>query len=85
MRMVKLLITVGGFFFISQGITVFLFRKMFEFAVENKLPVEELIRYQPLIMKLILGSMIMFGILFFILVVVLIFRTWRPHPLTVSE
>lgn len=79
MKLLRLVITVGIFFFCSQGITVFLFRKMIEFAVDQKLPIDELVTYQMIIMKIVVGSMIVLGALFMILVIAFIYRAVRSQ------
>lgn len=67
----------GGFFFFMQFSTVILFNQMLDTAKKHQLPMEDLIGYQTIIMKSIIGSFLLSGILFLMIMIGLIRNVWR--------
>jgi hypothetical protein len=81
----KVIIFIGTLFMMLQFSTVFLFNQMLSLSEEHKIPISEIQHYQSLIMKTIIGSLIGFGILFSLLIVSLIIRSWRSGGSLVAE
>lgn len=77
MKMFRILVTLGLFFLSSQGMTVFLFRAMLRMAKEQNLPIEGLLSFQILIMRLVIGSLVAFGVLFALVVLIWTMRALR--------
>ena len=74
---IKTLISFGVFFFILQFTTVMVYNQMLSIAESHKLPIRELQNYQQWIMWAFLGFLIVFSILFLVLLLSVIIRSWR--------
>ncbi|MEK4983635.1 hypothetical protein [Bacillus sp. FSL K6-6540] len=83
MKVIKLLLMAGVLLLGMQFSTVFLFQRMLSVSQEEGLPLEPLLKFQPLIMNVIVISLILFGVLFMTLMISLIvsvFRSRVPAP-----
>lgn len=71
----KVVISIGVFFVFLQFSTVLLFNQMLTISEAHKLPMQDVHRYQGLIMKTIYGSLLAWGLLSLILVIGLLIET----------
>lgn len=79
MKIFRVMVTVGIFFLLSQGSTVFLFQMMVSVARDQQLPVDRLMEFQTWIMALIMGSLGLLGLLFVVLVVTMLVKAYKGH------
>lgn len=66
---IKTVLSIGAFFIFLQFTTVQLFSQMLSISESHNLPIQEVQRYQVLIMKAIYGSLLLWGLLSLILVI----------------
>lgn len=77
MKLIRVVVTLGTFFLMSQGMLVFLFQSMLDLTTKQKLPVDQLLQFQTFIVKLLIGSLIVFGAMFCLVVVLLAVQALR--------